>query len=653
MDKWKKILQFLIENEKMVSAAEIAHYLHISVKTVRNELQRLETYVSEYQCSIVKIPGKGIRLDGEKSNIRKLEKALDRREKNWENTPEERQYRIWNLLLGSSKCVMMKEICAEYYVSKATVNNDMKELNQLLSQYGVSIVYEKQQGLRLEGKEQDIRSAMIHIFLNVHMGNLNDIIRLDGTKILYNEKIRNMEEMWNVDFSSLVHIVHEIEEKFQYKFSSESVLELAMYLAVMLRRADCGCNVSVSRETAGFLYGSVQMEVCDQVADKLEERYGISLPTQERKYFLVQILGARRLQQPDSLMKETDIGDNDIKEAVEIFIEAVGRELGVDFCNNRLLYEQLRNHIRPSVYRILFGLNLNNPLSVRIKEEYRKVFSVVYEKTDILNEAFHVVFPEEEIAYVTIHFVIALEKLTPKIRVLLVCTTGLGLSQLMVSKLEGQFKNIEIVAAISAYDIEHYRNEDIDMILSTIEIEELDWVKTIVVNPIFSRKDIENITQEICFRSTKGKIAYLFQKQNIYFLTSLMDKKAAIGFLAAALVRHGLVTEEFEAGMERRERLGSTYIGNGTAVVHGEMEQVLSSTLQIMRLENPIEWGDGNRVNLIINVVSTKEDSISYSKIFRALGNYLDNEDFWKRLKACETPEKMAELLNKELAYDY
>lgn len=653
MERRKKILQLLIDSEQAVPVAEIARVLGISSKTVRNELDRLEKNVSDYQCAVIKTPGKGIRLEGDNRNLVRLQKSFEKNSEGQEDSPAERQYLIFFQLCGSSEAVLIKELCACYYISKTTINSDIKELNRLVVPYRISVVYEKQQGLKVAGDENDIRNAMVGVISRRFGGTIGTAVKLDGAQILYDDSIRVLENMLGMDLAVLIDLIREAELAFRCKFSSESMLELALYLGVMCRRAGMGYTVTISRDLGEVLYGSLQLGFCNQIADKLEHQYGIHLSMSEREYILLRILSAQKLKAASVPEDGMLIGERDISREIEEFICAVGDRLGIDFHNDKELYERLYNHIKPSVFRLLLGLDLGNSLLKQIEQEYRKIFRIIQEYIVILNDAFHIEFPENEIAYLTLHFVVALEKLTPKIRILLVCASGLGLSQLMVSRLQGMFRNIEIAGAISVYDIEDYRNANIDMIISTVNIEELEWVKTLVVNPIFSKMDIKNITQEICFRSSKGNIAYLFQEQNIYFKDGFQSKEEALHFLAQELEREDFVTAEFGATMLKRETMGSTYIGNRAAVVHGDMDQVKHSVLQILRLEQPVSWGDGNIADMIINVVATKQDSMSYARIFRALGNYLDEEEFWAGLRTCGTPGELAEILNKELAYDY
>lgn len=435
MERRKRILQLLIDSEHAVPVAEIARILGISSKTVRNELVRLEKNVSDYQCAVIKTPGKGIRLEGENKDLVRLQKSLDRNREDQENSPAERQYQIFFQLCSSGDAVLIKELCACYYISKTTINSDIKELNRLIRPYRISVIYEKQQGLRVAGDENDIRNAMVAVISQHFCGSIGTAVKLEGAQILYDDSIRGLEEMLEINLTVLIDLIRETEREFRCKFSSESLLELALYLGVMCRRAGLGYTVTISRDMVEIVYGCLQMEFCNQVADRLEQQYGIHLAMSEREYILLRILSAQKLKTAAVPADSMLIGERDISWEIRDFICAVGERLGIDFCDDNELYERLYNHIKPSVFRLLFGLDLNNPLLRQIKQEYYKIFAIIQEYIVILNDAFEVEFPEDEIAYLTLHFVVALEKLTPKIRILLVCASGLGLSQLMVSRL--------------------------------------------------------------------------------------------------------------------------------------------------------------------------------------------------------------------------
>ena len=165
---------------------------------------------------------------------------------------------------------------------------------------------------------------------------------------------------------------------------------------------------------------------------------------------------------------------------------------------------------------------------------------------------------------------------------------------------------------------------------------------------MLKESDIEKMSKLLHRNQVRQNLDYLFFPENIYINLKFKGKFDVFKFAFSKLSHGKYVTDEFFTTLLNRERIGSTYIGNRVAVVHGDMNEVIDNCLQVMRLSEPLLWEDQNYVDIIINIVSTKDDSIYFSKIFRKMGERLDDKVFWSKLREAENEEKLAELLNWE-----
>ncbi|GEM_PF-1958784 len=652
IERKQAVIEMLMKSEEMMTVSEIARRLELSVKTVRNELRVLDGIVADFKCTIQKIPGKGIKLCGkdlDQQNLYRFMFASDTAEM----TPTQRQQEIWLRLFKSSQAMLMKELCASLYVSHATITNDVRELNERLCQHQVTITYQKSEGLELSGNEIDIRNAFVDEYFRKILGDTNALFRLDGDKLIFNSKLTALEQAVQVDIIGLIPLIQWVESKLNYKFTAEAIVGLALEFAAAIIRISAGYMIEIDDETADILYACEEMKVCVDLERELSKFYQIEIPTSEKYFFLMLIIGARQSKKKITMLSKMSKYDRtDIIHTTTKFMRQVQDELGLDLNHDKALFENLLNHIRTSVYRMLFGLKVDNPLLAQIKQEYPRVYYLVADNVETLEHAFQVKYPESEIGYLALYFVLAMETVAKKVRALVVCASGLGISQLLVTRLEKLFQQIEVVGAVSVFEVSQFMDADVDMVISTVAIEELEWVKTIVVNPILGNDDIKKLTKELCLMPAAASVAAVFHERNIYFEQMMASKKEVLTFLYTRLAEKDYVEAEFLPSLWRREEMGSTYIGNHTAVVHGEMDFVKHSVLQVLRLSEPIDWDEQNQVDVIINVVSTRNQSIYFSKVFRALGNLLDEEEFWQRLHDCQEEKSLARLLNKELAND-
>jgi mannitol PTS system EIIA component len=86
-----------------------------------------------------------------------------------------------------------------------------------------------------------------------------------------------------------------------------------------------------------------------------------------------------------------------------------------------------------------------------------------------------------------------------------------------------------------------------------------------------------------------------------------VDREDAIRQAGEVLVRAGCVELAYVNGMLARERVLSTYLGNGIAIPHGEtgnLRQVLRTGVSVVQLPAGVEWEPGVQVYLVIGLAS-------------------------------------------------
>ena len=109
------------------------------------------------------------------------------------------------------------------------------------------------------------------------------------------------------------------------------------------------------------------------------------------------------------------------------------------------------------------------------------------------------------------------------------------------------------------------------------------------------------------------------------------DRDTAIGMVGDMLVGDDRVTPAYVAEMKERERIVSTYLGNGIALPHGTNEArtaVLRTGLAVVQFPDGVPWGD-ERAHLVIGLAATSEEHIS---ILSRLATILDDDELCRRL---------------------
>ena len=141
-----------------------------------------------------------------------------------------------------------------------------------------------------------------------------------------------------------------------------------------------------------------------------------------------------------------------------------------------------------------------------------------------------ILFPEEEVSFLTICFAAALERQKKKKkripRVMVICSTGTSTSQMLLSQLKSRFQ-ISLLGAFPARKVDDIlESQEVDLIISTVELIR-DNVKIIKVSPVLSENDMARLSE----------------------LLGSIDTKISVDKILEIMKRHGMIRNE--GGMKR------------------------------------------------------------------------------------------------------
>ena len=187
------------------------------------------------------------------------------------------------------------------------------------------------------------------------------------------------------------------------------------------------------------------------------------------------------------------------KEAEEItryFINEIERninkiKINIKF-NNRELEKDLFNHIEPMLQRLKNGIEIKNDLLDEIKMEYSKIFKEVRKVSRKVVKNFKVSnISEEESAFITLYFMKNIEETKNEKNIIIICSSGVGTSELLKVKVRRAFPEINIVDVISkrSYMKKKEGHKGIDFILTTVNFEEEIEIPCLLVSAIFTEND--------------------------------------------------------------------------------------------------------------------------------------------------------------------
>lgn len=137
------------------------------------------------------------------------------------------------------------------------------------------------------------------------------------------------------------------------------------------------------------------------------------------------------------------------------------------------------------------------------------------------------------------------------------------------------------------------------------------------------------------------------EPRHIHMNQHAVDKKHALQCLVDILVKDGLVTPDYIAGLINREQQSATYLGQGIAIPHGtpqSREFILETGIRLAHFPEGIIWDGENRIYLAVVIAAKSDEHLQVLQILtRALMH-----DVSEQVKNAKQPEQIIEILQAQ-----
>jgi transcriptional antiterminator len=661
-DRCAKIVQILIQETQPITSEQLANKLTVSNRTVRNDLEKVESYLSEIGgVTLNKKPRVGIWLDATEESKQMILSDLRRGSVYVEPySALERQRFIIKKLMQTDELLTMQMLADELFVSRVTVHKDLDGVEQWLKKYDLKLLRKQNYGIEIVGKENDWRKAATALLIEFRKTGSKSI---EETEEIYHrlnpdDLVHIKELIPDMGFKEIEEILVKAEKKMTYPISDEAFVALLIHIAISLERIKSGKDIKMPTKQLSGLKNYSEFQVATWVAGELEKVLGIKMPVSEIGYITLHFLGAKILGPSEKVSDSDEIVNTiepDIVELTKEIILLVQNILGVDFSNDHALFTGLALHLRTTVRRLKYGLSLRNPLLSEIKDKFPSIFGASWATSILFEKKFGIRITEEEIGYLTIHIGAALERMKSPARAIVVCSSGIGTSQLVVSRLEKRVRNLEIVAVSSVHDVEKYSKDDYDFIISTIPFN-FPGKPVLYADVFITDENIKTINRYISNFKSKAKIfdvnednseKKLFDKDFIFNKIKFENKDEIIRYMGKKLLEAGFVEKGFIDSALKREKLTSTAVGIGVAIPHGETKYVKKPLIACAVLQKPVDWS-GCKVEIVFLLALDFETGSQTRKFFKKFYSLLDDERILENLKRAEDREEILNYLNLE-----
>jgi mannitol operon transcriptional antiterminator len=654
----RQIIKVLLEGQ--ATAEKLSNILRVSRRTILRDLPGLSEKLKPFGIKLNRKSGKGISLEGESDSLESLKREIEKASEDERITPGERQKLIILFLLENKGPQKLYSLAREFGVTEATISNDLDKVEEVLSGYGLKLVRKPGLGVFIKGPEKNIRHLITELFyeyfdearlVRLIKDNLQGPVKSED----WMERIKNrffgfIEKNW---LENIEGILKKTMEENGINLADSAYAGLLVHIALALERLKNGEVISMDGALLSTLKGTKEFELAARLAGKLESAFGVKIPEEELGYITMHLLGAKlRAGYDDS----RELFAMDHREAMEASLEILkeaGRELKRDLAEDVRAIEDLALHLKPALIRMKMGMEIRNPILSQIKDAYPGLMSVAKKAARVLEKRFGVRVPEEEIGYIAMHIGAALERERERAGVVLVCPSGIGSARMLASRIRKELPDLEIIDVVSLLDLERTleRHPETEAVISTVPLEE-DRLPVIVVSPLLSSEDVENIRAFIRKRTFSDKKSCERQKAGgnmvfellEYFLVETVSAESFEELLDAIeekiRAKPGIISaSEVKKDIHERElKSGTAVPGTGISVLHARTDGVEKPFLGLFRLERPLKMknmdGEIEDVKACLLMLLPKKSSPKEMEIMgRISAALIEEEGFVELLK--------------------
>ena len=651
--KEKDILQFLIKNKKrFVTSKELAEYLSCSDRTIRNALKLIEKTMIIQGVQLISKQGQGYQIFFESQGAYQEFRQTYELEEDYTKTAvskgDDRLVFILNKLLFEQVPVLFDDLADELYVSRSTLSHDFKKIRVMLSEYNLSIESRANKGVYVSGEERDKRRFIINYFLE------NQFFKA----IHFYVKFNFFDQ--NVPLEEFARIVLDECQEANLKLSDFVLQNLVVHIALSMIRLKSGFEIK--NIDCQMTDDAIERKVAQRILSKVSQVTNQEFPVQEIDYITLHLLAKSQQCQKN----QKNISEEVLKKSLFKTFQDLGLDDIYNFSSDFQLIEGLITHLMTLQVRLESRITLNNPLVDEIKQNYSDIFFMTREILANMDMFIEWSISDDEIAYVSLHFLAAMErsKESTKFNILAICATGFGAAQMLRNRLETEFGNrVEVVDVIGYYELNQEKLRGIDFIVSAVDLSNLYFQIPVFKVSVFLKSDeIEMIRKAMdhmqvssYIQSSKiskfenNSFRQYFSKEN--FLISTESDKVN---LLKKMVEGLSVGEsnEFEQsllyGIKQREELSSVVFSEKIAVPHPIQPFSTEGKISVAICKDSLLWDNqSSHVQLVFLLSPSIYGNEGLATVTKKIVSLTENDELQNQLISCNNFEDFINIFEK------
>lgn len=620
----RKIIDLLTGSPLPVKMNELTRQLTLAERTIRELIRSLNKLGEKHGFRIRMIRNQGYQLeitDEASFEFYRLDLQEQRNQVDLNNKAA-RQHFLLLYLFQTDSFVSTERLADEIGISRSTIISDLKEVEQLLEPFDLRLSRKAHYGMKIEGDEQNFRKAFSHFILN------------NRQTVKQSEDFQQFRR--GFDAKKLkAHLLKLLKDN-GLDISDVYLNNIVTHLFILLYRVSRN-NLIIADQLLPRNPEPLYQTIARDVADWINEEYGISLPENEIEYLALHLSGKTITQH---------IGDEEkakLRIGISRILQTLDKEFLTGFNQDDELREALLMHMFPLLNRLYYNLQLKNPLVEDVYSEYANVFVISFRFAEIIEEQYGFKMSRDEAGYVALHFATHLERMKQHRleqfrRIAVICSSGGGSAHLIRLKLESIFPKASVITA-SITELDELQNQPLDLILSTIpfENEEVYQKPIIHIKQWLDDQEIQRIKETISLQIQPVHSSYklkdfkdLFHK-GLFHLSGPDDYLQLLAQRCDEVVSAKFASSDFTEQVLSREHKFTTIYKNGVAGPHPMRMSAVKDCINVTLLEKPIIYED-KPVQIIFLINLRPGQLFLHREISKLLLLIMEKEDIRDKL---------------------
>ncbi|KRN98775.1 BglG family transcription antiterminator [Companilactobacillus kimchiensis] len=575
-----QLILILVENKREpdylpLSAKVLSRKVNVSTKTIYNDVAVIKEYINGFDVELIKKPRIGIYIQGSDKNLLKILTGIEFKKNDEYLDNETRRELVFSQLLNSDEFITIQDLSDKYYVNRQVILEDIDDIELRLKLLGLELQRRSGKGIKLD-IDEDRRRKILTQVVSRQLFNAVPTINERNLKIINDNKLSISKNLITTVDSILSDFIKEQNMVLNdYEYQS-----LLVHLLIAVERIRLGKFINNNEH-----WGNSQIYLTESkiLAKDLENALKVNFPKQEIYYIQLHLVAAGKKK---ANKISTNLNTNNL---LQNYLN--------DFGYDDQLYEGLLLHISSSLNRWKLGVSITNPYKDSIIQKYNYAFEVAVHLKELYEQKYNTKINDDETAYLALHFEAYLERKRSNdniVRTAIVCSTGLGTSQLLAARIKNDFTRVKVVKILSYDEYLKFDSEKIDLIISTIELPK-NTKPTIYVSPVVSTEELKNKIKIAITTDKSPKDDYelfnsLISDKNI--INANVDTwQDAIRVLGKLLEDNSILKDGSIESAIKRENLSFTSFKN-ISMPHANPKFVNKSQIGVLKLNNPIVWGD-------------------------------------------------------------